>query len=202
MPLVPQTMQGLIQAKGVSELLAGTQFPGLVEAVSMATCQYILSTATINSTNMAMGPGMGTQTGYIQGLIPTAMSGLMLVKAASMGISGQNTLNLFDAVSFGVCNAMNSVVLQGTIIGAGPGTGQGKVVGLVPEGLQTLILAQTAFRLIAGKNINDLVSVMAFGICNHIMTTATVLCIDIGVAASPPVGPVMIPSAPGIGRLV
>jgi hypothetical protein len=191
-----------MQAKGASELLSGTQFPSLVSAVSSAACQFILSTAIVNSTNSALGPGSGTQTGYIQGLIPTAMSSLMQAKAASLALSGLNALNLFDAVSFGVCTGMSTAVLQGVIIGAGPGTGTGKIVGLVPTGLEALIFAQTAFRLISGKSIRDLISAMAFGICNHIMSSATVLCIDIGVAATPPAGPVLIPAAPGIGRLV
>jgi hypothetical protein len=202
MPLIPQTMQGLIQARGASQLLSGNKFPDVVSAVSSATCQYVLTTSIVNSTNVALGPGAGTQTGTIMGLIPTAMSSLMQAKAASMALAGRDIMKIFDSVSFGVCNAMNSLLLQGTIIGAGPGTGTGKISGLVPTGLEALIFTQSVFRLISGRNIKDLISAMAFGICNHIMTTATVLCTDIGVAASPPVGPVPIPAAPGIGRLV
>ena len=195
-------MQGLIQARGASVLLAGSKFPDIVSAVSSAACQYILTAAIVNSTNVALGPGSGTQTGTIQGLIPNAMSALMQVKAASMALSGRDLGKICDAVSFGVCNGMSSVMLQGTIIGAGPGTGTGKITGLIPSGLEALIFAQTSFRLLSGRNIRDLISALSFGICNHIMTTATVLCIDIGVAASPPAGPVPIPAAPGIGRLV
>jgi len=202
MPLIPQSMQSLIQAKAASQLMSGSKFPSIVSAISAASCQYILAVSTVNSTNIALGPGVGTQTGTIMGLVPTAMTSLMQAKALSRGISGRDTMKLFSSVSTGVCTSMKSVILQGTIIGAGPGTGTGKILGLVPTGLETLIFAQSIFRLISGRNLKDIISAIAFGICTHIMTTATVLCTDIGVAAGPPVGPVPIPAAPGFGRLV
>lgn len=202
MPYVPTAIQNLIQLKASSKLLSGNKLPSMVSAISAATSQYILSTAVVNSTNIALGPGSGTQIGRIAGLVPTSMSSLMLLKATSKGLSGRNIRDFFDAVSFGVVNAAKSIVMQGTIIGAGPGTGTGKIVGLVPTALETLILSQSSFRLISGQKLRDMVSCAAFGICNHIMSTGTVTITDIGVAASPPVGPITIPAAPGVGRLV
>ena len=202
MPLLPPTMQGLMQAKGASFLLSGNKFPDFVSAVSAASCQYILASAIVNSTNVALGPGGGTQTGTVQGLIPTGMASLMSSKALSVGLSGRNMNDLFESVSFGVCNGMSAATLQGTIIGAGPGTGIGKITGLVPTALEGAIYAQTIFRVLTGKNIRDIIAAMSFGICNYIMASAFVMCTDIGVAASPPAGPVVIPAAPGIGRLV
>jgi len=189
-------------AKAASSLIAGTQLPSLISAISSASCQYILATGTVTSTNIALGPGAGTQTGTIVGLVPTGMTALMLSRAALLGMAGKDITRLFESVSFGVVTGMSTVILQGVLIGAGPGTGTGKIMGLVPTGLQALILSQSLFRLISGTQIASLVSCIAFGICTHIMSFGTVLVTNIGVAAGPPAGPVLLPAVPGIGRLV
>lgn len=201
MPLVPTTMQGLMMANAASQTLAGSKLTDLAAAISAAVCQYVLSVSTVNSTNIAMGPGSGTQTGTITGLVPATMSSLMLAKAASLGIAGRDTSKLFDAVSFGVVNSMSTVLLQGTIIGAGPGTGTGTILGLTPVALQGFILAQTSVKLLSGSKLNDIMAAVAFGVCMH-LSSAVVQATDIGIAASPPAGPVPFPVAPGIGRLV
>lgn len=202
MPLVPTTMKSLIIVKASSLLIAGDKLSHFVSAISNATCQYILAASIVNSTNIALGPGAGTQTGKVVGLVPSGMSTLMVAKATAAGLVGRDIKKIFDSISFGVVNAMKAVLLQGTIIGAGPGTGTGKIAGLVPSALQNLIYAQSAFRLISGDKLKSLLSAISFGICNHIMSVGTVTATDIGVAASPPLGPITIPAAPGIGKLV
>ena len=201
MPLISSVMQGLIVAKAASSMMAGSKMTSFVGAISKASCQYILLSAVVNSTNFATGPGSGTQIGRVVGLIPTAMSTLIQMRAAIYGIVGKDSGKLFQAVSFGVCTAMNSVVMNGIIIGAGPGTGIGKISGLVPTALSNFIYAQEIFRGIVGKNMRQTVSAIAFGVCTHIMTAGTVTITNIGVFAPPPVGPIPIPAAPGIGRL-
>jgi len=201
MPYSPSAIKSFIQLKASSKLMSGSKLPDMVAAISGAASQYILSVSTVNSTNIALGPGAGTQTGRITALVPTAMSSLMMLKSASLGLSGKDIKKFYDAVSFGIVNATKSIVMQGTIIGAGPGTGTGKIAGLVPKGLETLIWAQSTFRLLSGSKLRSMISCVAFGVCNHIMSTAVVTITNIGVAASPPIGPILIPAAPGIGRL-
>lgn len=202
MPLLAVPMQNYMRLKGLSYKLTGDKFPAICAAISSATCKYILSASIVNSTNIALGPGSGTQTGTLQGLNANAMAGLMLLKATSYGFSGKDIRKLFNSVSFGVVMAMKTVLLQGTIIGAGPGTGNGKVVGLTPVALGNLIYVQCVSKKLTGKDMRKLMSAVAFGICNHIMSAGTVIATDIGIAASPPAGPVTIPMAPGVGRLV
>lgn len=202
MPLVPTTMTSAIRAKALSYSIAGDKLSYFISAISSATCQYILSASIVNSTNIALGPGTGTQTGTVVGLVPSGMSALMLSRAAASGFSGRELKRFFDSLSFGVVTAMKSVLLQGVIIGAGPGTGVGTITGLVPSALQNLIYAQTALRLFSGDKLRMILSAIAFGICNYIMTAGKVNVTDIGVAATPPVGPITIPVAPGIGKLV
>jgi hypothetical protein len=43
---------------------------------------------------------------------------------------------------------------------------------------------------------------IAFGICIHIMTFGIVTITNIGVAAPPPAGPVLLPAVPGFGKIV
>lgn len=202
MPLVPSTIERLILTKASSVTIAGSKLSYFVSAISGGTSQYILSASIVNSTNIALGPGAGTQTGKIVGLVPSGMSTMMMTKANAAGLAGRELKRLFDSISFGVVNAMKGVVLQGTIIGAGPGTGTGKITGLVPSPLQNLIYAQSAFRLISGDKLRTILSAISFGITNHIMSAGTVTVTNIGAVASPPVGPITIPAAPGIGKLV
>ena len=200
MPLVPTQMQSLILLKAASELMAGSKLPDIVSAVSAATCQYLQVSAIVNSTNVVLGPGAGTQTGNVTGLFPQAMASMILLNASSLGLAGKDLPKLFDAISTGVVNSvMTSVVVQGVVIGGGPGVGTGKITGLMPTSLQGLILLQEAFKLIAGSRIRDIVSAISFGICNHIMTAGTVILTDIGFFVPPPIGPIPIPAAPGIG---
>ena len=194
-------MQSLIQLKATSDLMAGNKLPDVISAISFATCQYITASSVVNSTNIVLGPGAGTQTGVIVGLVPQAMSSMMLLQATSLGLSGKNLPMLFDAVSFGVVTTVMACPVQGVVIGGGPGVGTGTIIGLIPTALQLLILNQAIFRLLSGSRIRDIISAISFGICNHIMTSGVVTLTDIGVFTPPPVGPIPIPAAPGIGSL-
>lgn len=194
-------MSTQMRLRGNSLLLTGDKFSSFVSAVSNATAQYVISASVVNSINTALGPGAGTFTGRISGLSASTMSSLMQIKAAASLLSGRDIKKLLDSVAFGVVQAMRSVVVQGTVIGAGPGTGSGRVYALVPTALEGLIIAQTSLRLLSGSKMRQLVSAIAFGICNHITTSGTITTTCIGAAAGPPAGPVTIPTAPGPGRL-
>ena len=202
MPLVSTAVSGFMNAKGASLALAGSKFSTMASAISSAVCTYVLSAAIINSTNIVLGPGAGTHTGKVVGLVASSMAQLMVAKAASTGMAGRDISKLFNAVSFGVVQGFNTVMAQGSVIGGGPGTGSGKILGLVPTALSGLIMAQTAVKLLSGKDMAKLASAIAFGACTHIMANGTVTNTCIGAAAGPPAGPVSIPAAPGRGRLV
>lgn len=199
MPLNTTFTQSSIQLRMFSQLLNGNSLPAVVSCISKSTCQYLMLASTVPSTNMALGPGAGTQTGRIYGLTPGGMSTMMSLRAAPTGIAGKEAKKFFDAVSFGVVLSLNTVIVQGSVIGAGAGTGIGKVVGLVPSALELLMLGQMLIKFILGKNNRALASSVAFGICSHIMSAGTVMLTDMGAAAPPPAGPVPL-IAPGFGR--
>lgn len=200
MPLLPPIMQSTIKFKASSKQIAGSKLPFIVSAISSSTCQNILLSSVINSVNNVLGPGSGTQIGRITGLSSQGMSFMMSLKASSLGMSGRDLKNLFDAISFGVVNSLNGTIMQGAVIGGGPGTGVGRITGLVPSILASTMMSQNAFRMMAGSKLLNIVSAISFGICIHTMTLGVVNITNIGVAAPPPVGPVPIPLAPGIGR--
>jgi hypothetical protein len=95
-----------------------------------------------------------------------------------------------------------TVFAQGVVIGGGPGTGQGKITNLRYTDLKRLITLNLAGRKLFGSKTDDIMSVIAFGICLHIMMSDMIQTVCIGAFAPPPVGPVLIPAAPGPGRLV
>jgi len=200
MPLVPSTITGSTMSKAASKGLTGSKLRDIVSAVASATSSYLMGTSVVQSMNIVIGPGAGTQTGKVIGLIPSAMSSIMVLKAVASGLTGKDSKNLFDSISFGVVQAMNSVIVQGAVIGGAPGTGTGKIIGLVPSALQGLIMVQLRGKLMFGSKTLLLVAAIANGICNHIMSTGTVQLIDVGAFAPPPVGPIPIPAAPGTGR--
>jgi hypothetical protein len=196
-------MTGFMMAKAASKLMGGSKLLPEISALSSAICSYLSIASVVMSTNNVIGPGAGTYTGKVVGVVPSAMSRLMLLKAASRGIVGRDIGRLFDTVSFGVCQTMLTMVFaQGIVIGGGPGTGQGKITNLVPSILQGIIFVNLGGRLLGGSKAQDLASAMAFGICTHIMTSGTVLTTCIGAFAPPPAGPILIPAAPGPGRLI
>lgn len=202
MPIVPTLMSAQTQAKASSVTVSGQKLPGIVSSISNATAAYVLSAAQIQSTNVVIGPGAGTFTGTISGLSPTTMSGLMMARAAAVGFSGRDLKKLFDSVAFGVVQALLQAMAQGTVVGGGPGTGTGKILGLVPTALQAQILAMLAGRTLVGSKTSDLIAAMSFGICNHIMSNGTIITTCIGAFAGPPAGPVTVPAGIGIGKLV
>ena len=202
MPFIPTAMTSLMMTKAMSQSIHGSKLLPYLSAISSGVCSYFSTAPVVVSSNVVTGPGAGTYTGKVVGVVPSTMSSLMMLKAGSMGIVGKDMKRLFDAVSFGVCTTLlTTVVAQGAVIGGGPGFGQGKITNLIPSVLQTLILANTAGKLLVGSKTMNLMSAIAFGICTHIMTMGTVITSCIGAFTPPPIGPVIIPAAPGPGRL-
>ena len=203
MPFVPSTMTGLMNLKATSSSILGSKSMPILSATSSAVCTYLPSAAVVVSTNIVTGPGAGTYTGKIVGCVPSVMSSLMSLKASSSGIAGRDSKRLFNAISFGVCQTLQTLVIaQGTVIGGGPGTGQGKIINLVPSVLEQLIITKLTGKHLVGSKTMPIFLAIAFGICQHIMTSGTVITTCIGAFAPPPAGPIIIPAASGPGRLM
>lgn len=202
MPVVSAFMSTQMRLKAASLLITGSKYSPMVSAISSAVATYVVSASFVTSTNQVTGPGAGTFTGRLQGLSAPAMSKMMRLKATASLLTGRDIGKLFDSVSHGVVQALKTAMAQGAVVGGGPGSGTGKVLGLVPSALQGLIMAQMAAKGLTGSKASKLASAMAFGVCMHIMSAGMIRNTCIGAAAGPPAGPVMIPVAPGTGKLV
>ena len=202
MPLIPTFMSTQMRLKGTSKLLTGDKYRPFVSATSTAVSTYVPAASIVTSINNVTGPGAGTFTGRVKGLSASPMSSLMMTKATLFLLTGRDIKKLFDAVSYGVVQASKSLVAHGAVVGGGPGRGNGKILGLVPTAMEPIIIANLAGKVLVGSKIRKLVSCIAFGVCNHILTSGRVSTTCIGAAAGPPAGPVQIPAAPGTGKLV
>jgi len=183
--------------------LAGSKVMPEFIAISNGICTYIPLSAIVTTTNVVLGPGTGTWTGPVTALIPNSMSSMMILKASESMVVGRDTRKFFDAISFGVCQTiMSSVIAQGTVVGGGPGTGTGKVTGLVPSNLEQQIVLNLGQQLLVGGKTNPVISAVAYGICTYILSAATIIATCIGFFAPPPTGPIPIPGLIGTGKLV
>jgi hypothetical protein len=202
MPLSPSAITGTAMAKASSLVLSGRDLQKLVNAVAQGTAAHVMSVGMSNPTCIVMGPGAGTFVGTIAGMTPQGMSGLMKLKATTQTLTGRDIGKIFDSISFGVVQAMKAVTVQGAVIGGGPGTGTGKIVGPVAKTLETQIMGMEAVKALGGEKLRPIVACVAFGICKHILQAATVSATCVGAFAGPPAGPVTIPAAPATGKLV
>ena len=200
MPLVPTTITATIVARAFSKGLSGKDLPKLASAVSNATVTYILTAGNLQMNHIVIGPGAGVGTGVLLGMSAPAMSALMLTKAASLKLMGRDAKKLYDSISMGVTLGLMAAVATGPVIGGGPGAGTGVVIGLIPSALKAVILPLLAGKLIFGSKIEQIASIIAFGIVTHISTVVKVSMTDVGAFTPPPVGPVMV-VAPSIGRI-
>lgn len=202
MPIVSTAISSSATLKASSTEIVGRDMRKMASAVAMATTQFILTNAVVVSTNVVVGPGAGTSTGTLQGMVPSALSALMVQIGAGFIMVGRDVKKFFDAISFGIVQGMKPAIAQGAVIGGGPGTGTGNIVGLTPAVLTPLIMAQFGSKLIVGTNSLQMASIISTAVCTYFSTTVKVQNTDIGVFTPPPIGPVTIPAAPGIGKLV
>ena len=202
MPIIPSAITGFTMAKAFSKGIVGSDMRKVASAVASASTQYIIAASNVISTNVVLGPGSGVSTGKLIGLIPSVMSNLMFVRGVPLGIAGRDAKKLFDSISFGVVMGLQTAISQGSVIGGGPGTGVGNIVGLIPSALQALIRPFLAGKLVVGSYSGKMASAIAFGITTHVMTAGKIIYTDVGAVAPPPVGPVPIPAAPGYGRIL
>lgn len=200
MPLSSSALSALIIAKAGSSLIAGSKMTPYIRAIADATVQHLMTASTVTSVNMVTGPGSGTLTGRITGVNRLTMRSLIMNRLRLYRLAGRDTQRLVDAICFGVVQSLNTVVVQGTVIGGGPGSGTGRIVGLSPTIMEKLILAYLGPRVLIGEKQRQFISSVAFGVCTAIMSNAVVNTICIGVFSPPPAGPVPIPTAPGTGR--
>lgn len=179
---------------------SGRDLQALCSATGNALYQNVLIpnlvTCTLNGT---AGPTGTIIHIAVAGIIPTAMSGLMSSKAASVGFTGKDMYKLFSAFSRGVAISLSSMQIQGTVVGCAVGAGTGRFVGLQASTLGGYIKAQNAVKNLTGKEIGKLADIFAFGIATQLTQSATFTVSVAGaIAPTPPTGPVAVASIPSV----
>ena len=199
MPIQPSSgMSNLILTRAAGFLLGGQKMKPIVDSISSACVQYFLASFRANTVNNVLGPGSGTSVGTVTGIFPTGMASQIKRMAEFLRVGGgSHSDRFFNAVSFGVVQALNTATMNGIVIGGGPGSGYGKVFGLSGSALKPLILNRLSFKVGRGSKADLIFTAVSSGICNYLNSSASINNVCIGTFSPPPVGPVPIPSAPG-----
>jgi hypothetical protein len=97
--------------------LMGTQTMNFFSAISFGVCNTIMTSGLAQGAVIGGGPGAGV--GTLSGLIPEALTGLIMSQLAAVAIFGSHTLQLVTAISYGICiYLMTSVVITTACIGS------------------------------------------------------------------------------------
>ena len=141
----------------------------------------------------------GTGTGKMTGIIPTAMLGMVIPLMMGNGIRGIKMKDIAEAICNAVAthfNAMNEVTTTHTGVALGSGTG--KVLGLVPNKMESRIMQKMKANGYTGTMMQPFVNAVSTGICNNIMATA-IIAVAISGSPSPLAAGSPIPSS-GAGQ--
>jgi len=135
----------------------------------------------------------------VAGLAAPAMSALMMSRAAIMGFTGRSMKSLFDGISGGVVIVLQTMVLNGTVVGCAVGGGVGRFMGISQGTLKALLRAEFTSRSIIGRDSSKLADIISFGVVNHLKTSVSFTVTAAGaIAPVAPVGPVAVVSIPSV----
>lgn len=103
-----------------------------------------------------------------------ALQSLMISKLASKGITGSEISNLAGGVSEGIVEsflAQNVVITADTgLAPSGPGIGFGKMIGLNPSAMASMMFPMVAGQGVLGSKSRDLVQAVSEALCLHFLS--------------------------------
>lgn len=135
----------------------------------------------------------------VLGLVPSVMSNLMQSKALSLNLTGKDAIRLFNAVSFGTFQVLQTMVLTGTTVGCAVGAGFGTFTAVNEQALSKLMLQQMLSKNLTGRDAINLCDCISFGIVNHLRTSVKFSVVVKGaIAPTPPTGPVPVTNIPSV----
>lgn len=100
-------------------------------------------------------------------LVPTAITGAAMAKAASLTLSGKDIQKLIGAIASATSTHIMSVGLCNptcTVTGPGAGTFTGTIAGLTPAGMSGLMKLQAAAKGLTGKDLFKLFDSISAGV--------------------------------------
>jgi hypothetical protein len=153
-------------------------------------------TCTLTGT---VGPFGSVTSTVVIGLVPSAMSSLMLNKAALKGFNGRDIKKFFDAISKGLVFSLYGMILSGKAAGIALGGGLGTFTALSDTLMSKAMGSRMRIKRINGRDIQGLCDCISFGVVNHLKTSVKFQVLVTGtVAPTPPTGPLAALSIPSI----
>lgn len=200
MPIASQALSSAIYGQLNLSKLTGRDAIKLAGVVGSSVSKYLMIPNMVScSLNGTAGPVGNISSITVFGLVPTAMSGFMLSKAATKKLTGRDIKKLFDAISNGLSQVLMGMVLSGTAAGIAVGGGVGSFTALSDQALSKLMYATMLSKQLKGRDAANLCDSISFGIVNHLKTSVRFTTVVTGVIAPvPPVGPVAVVGIPSL----
>lgn len=186
-----QAISGMVQS-AISSGTAGPTWPTISSIIANACASVFILPGTVSVgpvAGSAPGPGILTSGSPIVGVEPAGMASFISQAWASSGLASTHSYQVALNIATGITQALPSMVVTGTIIGVGPGTGPGKIVGINAVALGNAILSGfTSAGLVNPRSTPQWCTSLGYGIANYINTFATIpVIVSAGPATIPPV---------------
>jgi hypothetical protein len=200
MPLSSTLLSSAIKVQMAGVGFKGRDMRKLADAIGRAVFIHLTTpNVTIASLAGTVGPVGSVNNVAVTGIVPVAMSSLMKAKGLQNGFKGRDISKLTRAISMGLSQVLMTMVLNGSAVGIAVGGGTARFIGLNATVLSNLIKVQMASLGFKGRDLLKLAGMVATGVVNHLMSSATFPVISVGaIAPIPPVGPLPIAAVPTI----
>lgn len=200
MPIVSQAISSAISSQFSLNKITGRDAITLAGVVGSSVSKYLMIPNMVScSLNGTAGPVGNISSITVVGVVPAAMSGFMLYRAASKKLKGRDMKKFFDSISNGLSQILMGMVLTGTAAGIAVGGGIGSFTALSDQALSKLMYANMLSKQLKGRDAANLCDAISFGIVNHLRTSVRFTTVVTGVIAPvPPVGPVAVIGIPSL----
>lgn len=194
MPVATQILYGAIYGQMNAMRLTGRDSSKLANAIASSVAKYLIIPNLVTcSLTGATGPIGTINSVAVVGLVPKVMSSLMVSKAYSKNLKGRDISKLFDAISNGIGQVLQGMVLSGTAVGIAVGGGTGFFTAVSDSALSKMMLSFMKLKKIEGRDISKICDCISFGITNHLKTSVKfTLVVSGAIAPTPPTGPIVV----------
>lgn len=200
MPVAAPLLTASIFSQMNAMKLTGRDGIKFSDAIGTSVANYLMTPNLVScSLSGTAGPLGNINSVVVFGLVPKAMSSIMVGKCFSKQIKGRDISKLCDAISNGICQVLMGMILTGTAAGIAVGGGVGNFTAVNDKALSKLMFLAMQSKQIKGRDISKLCDAISFGIANHLKSSVRFTTIVTGVIAPvPPVGPVAVTGIPSL----
>jgi hypothetical protein len=202
MPVTAKIISAAIMANFASSVILGRNAIDIADAVGTGVAVHITTPNMLTFACSGTAGPVGTASSLVvAGIVPTAMTGLMMTRAAQVGfgIGGRDMQKMFSAISKGVAAVLNGSLVQGNFGGLALGGGTARFTKINAQILNRLIQANLASKGMIGRDVGKISDCISYGIVNQLKAGATFTILVSGaIAPVPPVGPLPMAGLPAV----